>query len=89
MKPPCFWVCGESDPLHGANGLGVQSLAEQDGAALLEYKLILEEGPEHDKSFTIAAYINNNEVGRGVAKTKKAAEMEAARVALRLFGVTV
>ena len=67
----------------------LQQLAEQDGAALLEYKLIFEEGPEHDKSFTVAAYINNNEVGRGAAKTKKAAEMEAARVALRLFGVIV
>ena len=67
----------------------LQQLAEQDGAAILEYKLVCEEGPEHDKSFTVAAYINNNEVGRGVAKTKKNAEMEAARVALKLFGVTV
>lgn len=67
----------------------LQQLAEQDGAALLEYKLVCEEGPEHDKSFTVAAYVNNNEVGRGVAKTKKSAEMEAARVALKLFGVTV
>ena len=67
----------------------LQQLAEQDGTAILEYKLVCEEGPEHDKSFTVAAYINNNEVGRGVAKTKKNAEMEAARVALKLFGVTV
>ena len=67
----------------------LQQLAEQDGAAFLEYKLLFEEGPEHDKSFTVAAYVNNNEVGRGVAKTKKSAEMEAAREALKLFGVTV
>lgn len=67
----------------------LQQLAEQDGAAVLEYKLVREEGPEHDKSFTVAAYVNNNEVGVGVAKTKKAAEMEAAREALKLFGVTV
>ena len=67
----------------------LQQLAEQDGTAFLEYKLICEAGPEHDKSFTVAAYINNNEVGRGTAKTKKSAEMEAARMALHLFGVTV
>ena len=67
----------------------LQQLAEQDGAALLEYKLLSEDGPEHDKSFTVAAYINNNEVGRGTAKTKKSAEMEAARMALGLFGVSV
>ena len=65
----------------------LQQLAEQDGAALLEYRVIGEEGPEHDKSFTVAAYINNNEVGRGSGRTKKHAEMQAAKMALKLFGV--
>ena len=64
-----------------------QQLAEQDGAAQLEYRVVFEQGPEHDKRFTVAAYINNNEVGRGFAKTKKLAEMQAAKVALKLFGV--
>ena len=67
----------------------LQQLAEQDGAALLEYRIISEEGPEHNKSFTVAAYINNNEVGRGSGKTKKTAEMHAAKMALKLFGVIV
>ena len=67
----------------------LQQLAEQDGTAQLEYKIIDTEGPEHNKMFTVAAYINNNEVGRGVAKTKKTAEMQAAKIALRLFGVNV
>ena len=65
----------------------LQQLAEQDGAAQLEYRVVFEQGPEHDKRFTVAAYINNNEVGRGFAKTKKLAEMQAAKVALKLFGV--
>lgn len=65
----------------------LQQLTEQDGAALLEYRVLFEQGPEHDKRFTVAAYINNNEVGRGFAKTKKLAEMQAAKVALKLFGV--
>ena len=67
----------------------LQQLAEQDGAALLEYRVIEEAGPEHDKSFTVAAFINNNEVGRGSGKTKKLAEMQAAKIALQLFGVSV
>lgn len=67
----------------------LQQLAEQDGAAVLEYRVISEEGPEHNKSFTVAAYINNNEVGRGSGKTKKLAEMQAAKMALKLFGVVV
>ena len=46
-------------------------------------------GPEHSKQFTVVAYINNNEVGRGSATTKKSAEMLAAKAALNLFGVKV
>ena len=67
----------------------LQQLAEQDGSAILEYKTILEEGPEHNKRFTVAAYINNNEVGRGRGRTKKLAEMQAAKMALKLFGVSI
>ncbi len=67
----------------------LQQLVEQDGSALLEYRIIVEEGPEHNKSFTVAAFVNNNEVGRGKGRTKKLAEMQAAKVALMLFGVTL
>ena len=67
----------------------LQQLAEQDGTVQLEYRIIDTDGPEHNKMFTVAAYINNNEVGRGSAKTKKTAEMQAARMALKLFGVNV
>ena len=67
----------------------LQQLAEQDGAALLEYRVISEDGPDHDKSFTVAAFVNNNEVGRGSGRTKKLAEMKAAKMALELFGVVL
>ncbi len=65
----------------------LQQLVEADGAAVLEYVVLEETGPEHDRTFTVAAYVNNNEVGRGTAKSKKNAEMKAAHVALGLFGV--
>ena len=67
----------------------LQQLAEQDGSALLEYRVIEEEGPEHNKKFTVAAFINNNQVGMGSGRTKKIAEMQAAKMALQLFGVLV
>ena len=67
----------------------LQQLAEQDGTAILEYRVICEEGPDHNKHFTVAAFVNNNEVGRGSGKTKKIAEMHAAKMALKLFGVTL
>ncbi len=67
----------------------LQQLVEADGTAILEYSLLKEEGPLHDRTFTVAAYVNNNEVGRGTAKSKKNAEMIAAKCALSLFGVEV
>ena len=67
----------------------LQQLAEQDGTVLLEYRVISEDGTEHNKNFTVAAYVNNNEVGRGSGRTKKHAEMQAAKMALRLFGVVL
>lgn len=65
----------------------LQQLIEQDGSSELEYKIVDESGPEHEKTFTVIAYINNNEVGKGTASNKKSAEMQAARAALTLFGV--
>lgn len=67
----------------------LQQLTEQDGTALLEYRVLEESGPHHNRTFTVAAYVNNNEVGKGTASTKKSAEMQAAKMALRLFGVLV
>ena len=67
----------------------LQQLVEKDGAALLEYEVISEDGPEHDKIFTVAAKVNNNVVGTGKSKSKKDAEMKAAKLALELFGVIV
>lgn len=65
----------------------LQQLVEKDGAAELVYEVISEAGPEHNKRFTVVAFVNNNEVGRGEAKNKKDAEMQAAKVALELFGI--
>ena len=46
------------------------------------YKLIGEEGPDHDKTFTVDVMINGKWLGMGVGKSKKQAETEAARAAL-------
>ena len=67
----------------------LQQLAEQDGTTVLEYRVVEESGPEHKKTFRVEAFMNNNKVGEGTAHTKKQAEMEAAKMALSLFGVSV
>ncbi len=49
----------------------------------LEYKLIKEVGPSHNKKFTVDVIIDNIVYGSGTAKSKKAAEQEAAKDALK------
>ena len=66
----------------------LKQLVEKDGGSVLEYRVLSEEGPEHDKTFTVLAYVNNNVVGRGTASNKKDAEMGAAKEALGLFGIS-
>lgn len=48
-----------------------------------EYKVIKEEGPEHNKLFTVEVYLNNRSLGIGKGKSKKQAEQEAAKNALQ------
>ena len=49
----------------------------------LNYKLISEEGPDHNKTFQVAVCIGSEEIGYGTGRTKKAAEQEAASQAIR------
>ena len=67
----------------------LQQLVEKDGSSILEYVMLEESGPEHDKRFKVAAKINNNVVGVGESTTKKDAEMKSAKAALLLFGISV
>ena len=46
------------------------------------YELENEEGPSHNKTFTIAVKIDDIVYGRGSAPSKKEAEQEAAKNAL-------
>jgi ribonuclease-3 len=49
----------------------------------LRYKLLSEEGPDHNKTFKVAVCIGNDEIGYGSGRTKKAAEQEAAYQAIQ------
>ena len=53
----------------------------------LEYRLIGESGPDHDKTFRAAVYLDSNCIGEGSGHSKKQAEQDAAQNALRLFGI--
>ena len=53
---------------------------------LVAYAVTDEEGPPHDRVFTVEATVAGVEVGQGQGRSKKDAEQEAARVALEAMG---
>ncbi len=50
---------------------------------LPEYKVIEEEGPAHDKIFTVGVYLSGVFESQGTGKSKKEAEQMAAEIALQ------
>ena len=56
----------------------LQELVQADYKEGLTYELIKEEGPDHNKSFEICVKLGDREIGRGLGRTKKAAEQLAA-----------
>src|SRR5207302_2740324 len=59
----------------------LQELLARRGA-LVSYDVIDEQGPPHDRTFSVSANIQGAEVGRGSGRSKKDAEQEAAQAAL-------
>lgn len=60
----------------------LQEKLQEHGTVKIEYKSVKEEGPEHDKTFTVELYFNGEKIGDGVGKNKKQAEQHAAQNAL-------
>lgn len=48
------------------------------------YKVLKEEGPDHNKDFVVGIYFNNKEIATGIGKSKQEAETNAARNALTI-----
>ncbi len=63
----------------------LQQFVQQVGGEVLEYCVIDETGPDHDKVFTVEARLNSNIIGIGKGKSKRSAEQMAAKQALELF----
>jgi ribonuclease-3 len=49
---------------------------------LVSYAVVDEQGPPHDRVFSISATVEGRELGRGTGRSKKDAEQEAAQAAL-------
>lgn len=47
-----------------------------------QYRVLNEDGPDHDKVFTLGVYVGSKLMGRGVGPSKQSAQQHAARAAL-------
>lgn len=64
----------------------LQEIVQKNPGERLEYVLIGESGPDHNKHFVVEVHLNSNVIGKGGGRSKKEAEQQAAREALELMG---
>lgn len=64
----------------------LQEIVQQNPGERLEYVLVGESGPDHNKHFVVEVHLNSNVIGKGGGRSKKEAEQQAAREALELMG---
>ena len=60
----------------------LQEKLQEHGEVKIEYEIITESGPDHDKSFEAQVIFNGRILANGSGKSKKSAEMQAAKKAL-------
>ena len=65
----------------------LQQFVQSIGTDRLQYACVGESGPDHNKTFEVEVRLNSNVIGKGVGKTKRMAEQNAAKEALMLFDV--
>ncbi len=64
----------------------LQQLVQTNKGEKLEYELISQRGPDHDKVFVSRALLSSNPIGLGEGRSKRESEQMAAKEALKLFG---
>lgn len=64
----------------------LQEIIQKNPGERLQYVLVSESGPDHNKHFVFEVHLNSNVIGKGGGRSKKEAEQQAAREALELMG---
>ncbi|WP_053366162.1 ribonuclease III [Bacillus sp. FJAT-27245] len=60
----------------------LQEYVQRDGTGTIEYKVLQEKGPAHNREFVSRVSLNGDELGVGTGRSKKEAEQLAAQMAL-------
>ena len=64
----------------------LQEVVQKNPEEKVEYVLIGEEGPDHNRRFVVEVCLNSQVIGKGKGRSKKEAEQLAAKEALELMG---
>lgn len=64
----------------------LQEIIQKNKEEKIEYVIVGENGPDHNKTFTVEVHLNSNVIGVGKGRSKKQAEQVAAKEALALMG---
>ena len=65
----------------------LQQVVQESPGELLEYYVVGEKGPAHDRTFMVELRLNSNVIATGEGRSKKQAEQLAAKDALALMGI--
>ncbi|MED4956949.1 MULTISPECIES: ribonuclease III [Paenibacillus] len=63
----------------------LQELTQHHNMGTLEYRIIEERGPAHEREFVSEVWMEGRALGRGTGRSKKEAEQQAAAVALNVL----
>ena len=63
----------------------LQELAQHHDSATPVYKVLGEEGPDHDKTFTVGVYVSGSLKGQGTGHSKQEAEGHAAAEGVKVY----
>ncbi len=63
----------------------LQELVQSHESATPIYRIIEEVGPDHEKTFTIGVFVNNQLRGQGSGPSKQAGQQKAAEMALKFY----
>ncbi len=66
----------------------LQELVQADSKKAIEYRIVSESGPAHNRLFEAAVLLDEITLGRGMGKTKKEAEQQAAKGAIEILAKT-
>lgn len=64
----------------------LQEIVQKNREEKVDYVIVGEQGPDHNKTFVVEVHLNSNVIGVGKGRSKKQAEQVAAKEALSLMG---